>query len=230
MASNGAYICDIKSDQVIEGKKTFTREVATPSLIIDKAVKITHEGSGARLKIDGHVEAASFSGDGANIQNISFENFSTNIERTRAAHNEDMVLVQQRSNPKGIFKIDTKSFFSLIPTYNGITYNFVTNGKSVGEGCKILRDRTTTGRSVELNYRTLTFGPNLCGKENEDEINIMISPDVSVEKISVTQAFIAPRVAQESIEAPVSGMIIYDSTVQKFLGYVEDRWIELITT
>jgi hypothetical protein len=40
MAVNGAYICDIKSEQTIEGKKTFAKEIVAPAFVLQDGTEL----------------------------------------------------------------------------------------------------------------------------------------------------------------------------------------------
>jgi hypothetical protein len=40
MAMNGAYICDIKSEQTIEGKKTFTKKIVAPAFVLEDGTEL----------------------------------------------------------------------------------------------------------------------------------------------------------------------------------------------
>ena len=302
MAINGAYICDIKSEQTIEGKKTFAKEIVAPAFVLQDGTRLlntavtqiennvahcmllatgnsTIKASPAvvlrnqTLIIDGTLKAVEIkgklSGDGSDVQNISFDNIdgdlplerlkkgpglkldndtlgleigaqsglsldreglrvdASTIERSRGAHDNDMVIVHQPNSPHRISKVTVKNLFSLISGHNGRLFDFVNTGRNVGTGASVYQNITVAPGTVSLNFRTLSGGGNLGIVERENELVIDLNENITVEALDVDGALVLPRVSKDAIENPVNGMLIYNTDEERFYGYARNKWVAL---
>ena len=302
MAINGAYICDIKSEQTIEGKKTFAKEIVAPAFVLQDGTKLLNtavtqiENNVAHrvllatgnstiktspavvlkqqtLIIDGTLKAVEIRGkligDGSDVQNISFDNIdgdlplgrlkkgpglkldndtlglkigaqsglsldreglrvdASTIERSRGAHDNDMVIVHQPNSPHRISKVTVKNLFSLISGHNGRLFDFVNTGRNVGTGASVYQNITVAPGTVSLNFRTLSGGGNLGIVERENELVIDLNENITVEVLDVDGALVLPRVSKDAIENPVNGMLIYNTDEERFYGYARNKWVAL---
>ena len=238
MANNGAFVCDINSPQTLIGRKRFEGGLETTSIEFEYGASlqdvVSENGEGgdcialqSSTDILAPTFVGSFEGDGSRIQNISFENFCPHMRPSRNATTDDLVLVQQKSYPKGISKVSLKSFFSLVGGYNGSLFEFVSDGANLGNGARLFKGVTVDPRRVQLNFRTLTFSSNFVVYEHEDEVNINFSDDVNAKNLDVYGTFMAPRVDISEVENPANGMITYDTKTQRFYGFANGKWIAL---
>jgi len=228
MAINGAYICDIKSEQTIEGKKTFTKEVSAPAFVVKKGPELTSNKEGALL-VKGLVSAVGFEGDASRLKNFSVKNMNADdIEQSLAINNRDYVLVQKIvDNDCELKKIKINDMLTLIPSQNGVLFNFITDGSNRGHGAQILKGRSTSGRSQVLNFRTLDEGPNIKISQHESQVEIGLSADVAISGLRVDDTFLAPRRNIDEIKDPDEGSIVYDSVSERFYGFSGKGWVPL---
>ena len=232
MANNSAYVCDIKSEQLIEGKKSFKKEVEAPAFVLKDGPTLA-AGDDHTLTINGSVRARSFegtfSGDASGLSNFSVKNMNTNdIHPSIEIQSSDYLLVQRiLGEDSDLKKIKINDLLSMIPSKNGVYYNFVTNGANVGGEVSIFKKRASSGRSETLTFRTLKAGPNFQLLEEENTIEIKLCDKVSIKNLQADEVFIVPRRNKVLIENPVGGMIVYDEEAGTFYGYVKDRWVSL---
>jgi hypothetical protein len=238
MANNGAYVCDVNSPQTLRGKKRFEGGLETTGIEFEYGVELTDALSYDRkgnevisLVSSNEIIAPSFvgtfEGDGSQLENISFENFSPAMRPSRNATNDDLVLLQQKSHPKGISKVSVKSFFSLLAGHNGSLFEFVNGGKNVGGGAQLCKGVTVGPREVSLNFRTINFSPNFKVFEEENEVIVVMSEEVEIQNLNLKDALVAPRIAIKSVKEPVNGMIAYDTKTERFYGFAKNKWIAL---
>ena len=226
MAINAAYICDTKTDQTVAGKKTFTKEIKAPAFVVKKGPELTSNKEGALL-VKGVVSAVSFEGDASRLKNFSVKNMNADdIEQSLAINNRDYVLVQKIvDNDCELKKIKINDMLTLIPSQNGVLFNFITDGSNRGHGAQILKGRSTSGRSQVLNFRTLDEGPNIKISQHESQVEIGLSADVAISGLRVDDTFILPRLSRNAIANPTNGMFVYDESEHRFYGYAKNRWI-----
>ena len=232
MANNGAYVCDIKSEQFIEGKKRFKKEVEAPAFVLKEGPTLTVSPDRS-LAINSGVTArhfkGAFSGDGSGLRNFSVKNMNTkDILPSLEIQTTDYLLVPRiLEEDSDLKKIKINDLLALVPSKNGVYYNFVTNGANVGGGVSIFKKRVSSGRSEALTFRTLKAGPNFQLLEEENTIEIKLRDRISIKNLQVDEAFIAPRCDKDLIETPTGGMIVYDDETGTFYGYAKDRWVSL---
>jgi hypothetical protein len=232
MANNSAYVCDIKSEQLIEGKKSFKKEVEAPAFVLKDGPTLA-AGADHSLTINGPVHAhhfkGTFSGDASGLSNFSVKNMNTSdIHPSIEIQSSDFLLVQRvLEEDSDLKKIKINDLLALIPTKNGVYYNFVTNGTNVGGGAPLFKKRVSSGRSETLAFRTLKVGGSLQLLEEESTLEIRLGDRVSIKNLQVDEAFIAPRCDKDLIENPAGGMIVYDDETGTFYGYAKDRWVSL---
>jgi hypothetical protein len=232
MAINGAYICDIKSDQTISGKKTFIKEVAAPAFTLEKGKRLRVAADGA-IEINSVVRAhrfeGAFVGDASGLKNFSVKNMNADeIQSSVSIVGSDYLLAQKILDGDGeLKKLRLNDLFALIPSKNGVYYNFITNGENKGSGCQIYKRRDSSGRSQTLCFRTLTSGPNIELLQNENEIEVRLKENISTSELNISTSFVAPRVKKGDIQKPINGMLIYNTADDRFYGYAKDRWIAL---
>jgi hypothetical protein len=238
MANNGAFVCDVNSPQTLRGRKRFEGGLETSNIEFEYGVELTDALSCDRdgnetvsLVSSNEIIAPSFvgkfEGDGSQLENISFENFSPSMRPSRNATNDDLVLLQQKSHPKGISKVSIKSFFSLLAGHNGSLFEFVNGGKNVGTGAHLYKSLTVTPRAVNLNFRTLNFSPNFKVFEEENEIIVILNEEMEIENLKLKETFTVPCVAIEGAQNPRNGTIAYDTKTDRFYGFAKNKWIAL---
>lgn len=232
MGNNSAYVCDIKSEQIIEGKKSFKKEVEAPAFVVTDGptLRATRDRS---LAINGPLRAphfhGAFSGDGSGLRNFSVKNMNTNdIQPSIEFQTSDYLLLQRiLEDDSDLKKIKINDLLALVPSKNGVYYNFVTNGTNLGKGISIFKNRVSSGRSESLTFRTLKAGANIEILEEESTLEIKLCDRVTVKNLQVGETFIAPAQDKELIENPVGGMIVYEEETGTFYGYAKDRWVSL---
>ena len=228
MALHPAHICDIKSDQTIDGKKTFIKELTTPAVTLGEGKRITVTKDGA-ISVNGCIQADGFEGDGSGLKNFSVKGMNADdIQASVAINGGDYLLAQKiLDGEKGLKKLRINDLLTLIPSKNGVYYNFINNAENRGSGCQIFKTRNSSGRTQTLYFRTFVGGPNIELLQNENEININLKDNLSISEVNVTENFTVPCKNKDAISAPISGMIVYDNIKQRFYGYAEDRWTPL---
>ncbi len=99
MANNGAYVCDIKSEQLIEGKKRFKKEVEAPAFVLKEGPSLTVSPDRSLVINSGvtaHYFKGAFSGDGSGLRNFSVKNMNTkDILPSIEIQTSDYLLVQR---------------------------------------------------------------------------------------------------------------------------------------
>ena len=233
MGINAAHICDLQSDQEIKGKKSFV-----------KGIKIgTARGPCAEFKLEekdklrincksvrGAFEG-SFDGDGSKLKNLPIKNLQADDIHTSNSFNvTDYFLIQKvlaDKNNRELKKVKINDMFSLLPSQNGVLFDFINNGSNVGAGLHLLKGRKISGRSEVLEFRTLQHGPNFISEQTDNEITLKLNPDVSVKKLSIDNGLLVPRVNRKEVKSPEPGMIVYDTETNAFYGYIKDKWITL---
>ncbi len=226
MGINAASICDIKSDQTIKGKKSFSQEVRAPAFALMGGPRIASNATGGMV-VNGSLQADKFEGDGSGLINFSVKNMNANdIEQSIAINGADYLLVQKVFERNSeLKKIKIGDLLTLIPDQNGVLFNFITDGANKGPGAQVLKGRTTSGRSQILNLRSLTGGPNIEIVEGDNDINISIKETVTLHNLEVNEALVVPRCSRGNVAEPVNGMLIYDESNQRFYGYAKNRWL-----
>jgi len=228
MAINGAYVCDIKSDQTIKGKKTFIKEVVAPAFVLEEGTKITKTKDGA-VSVNGPLRAHKFEGDASGLKNFSVKNMNTDeIQASIAINGLDYLLVQKILDGEGeLKKIKINDLLTLIPSKNGSLFNFINNGTNKGEGAEVFKRRHSSGRSQTLYFRTLAAGPNIELVQNENEIDINLKDNIVVSGISAVESLTVPCKNIDKVKNPIDGMIIYDERNKRFCGRAGGKWVPL---
>ena len=233
MANNGAYICDVNSSQTLRGRKRFEGGLETTAIefeygaILEDVLTTDSKGNesvtlSSTKEIIAPCFVGNFEGDGSQL-----ENFSPAMRPSRNATNDDLVLLQQKSHPKGISKVTVKSFFSLLAAHNGSLFEFVTGGTNVGTGAAFCKSVTVNPREVSLNFRTLNFSPNFKVFEEENEIIVILNEDVEIENLKLKEGFVVPCIEIKETENPRIGTIAYDTKTDRFYGFAKNKWIAL---
>jgi hypothetical protein len=226
MAINAAYICDTKTDQTVGGKKTFTKEIKAPAFVVKKGPELTSNKDGALL-VKGVVSAAGFEGDASRLKNFSVKNMNAaDIEPSIAINKGDYLLVQKIVDTDSeLKKIKINDVLTLIPSQNGVLFNFINNGSNKGDGAELLKGRSTSGRSQVLNFRTLHGSANINIIQEENAIHVDLNEEISISTLQADEALVVPRLCRHTVESPINGMFVYDEKEHRFYGYAKNRWI-----
>jgi hypothetical protein len=226
MAINAAYVCDTKTDQVVKGRKTFTKEVRAVAFTIIEGPTLSKTKEGDAF-LKGTLRAHKFEGDASGLKNFSVKNMNADdIEQSLAVNSSDYLLVQKVIDTDSeLKKIKINDMLTLIPAQNGILFNFINDGSNKGGGAQVFKKRHSSGRSQMLHFRTLSGGPNIEITQEENEIEVALSEDISVSGLHVDDVFVLPRLSRTSVADPENGMFVYDDLEHRFYGYAKNRWI-----
>ena len=129
------------------------------------------------------------------------------------------------SPKRGLVGITVKSLASHLSAYNGKAFSFVNDGQNLGNGVCVFKGKKTSGRSQDLQFKTLVFDDNFVIEDSGNEIKISLK-DIYLEEVKKEEAELRQRMhelEQEQIGAQKSTAKALQDQITLALEALDER-------